>query len=169
MSATNGTITGGASLQALQDRLDVTDVLYRYSAAVDRLDNKAVRSCLADDVQAKYGNAPEATGGDTVAAWIAEATASIVWQHHQLSVYRVEIDGDDARALSYLTSHQVFAEDPDAAKILVARYHDELRRTSDGWKISQRVMEILWGESRQDDGFLATVGGRGPLVWGRGQ
>ena len=51
--------------------------------------------------------------------------------------------------------------------LLVARYHDELRRTAAGWKLSRRTMEILWGETIADDGFLKTVGGRGPKVWAR--
>jgi hypothetical protein len=75
----------------------------------------------------------------------------------------VAIDGDRAKALVYHTSHQVFAEDPDAAKLLVGRYHTELRRGADGWKISRLVLELLWGESRVDvAGYLAAVGGRGP-------
>ena len=69
--------------------------------------------------------------------------------------------------MSYLTSYQVFEEDPKAAIILVARYHDELRRTADGWKISERVMELLWGESKPDTGYLDGLGGRGPKVWAR--
>jgi hypothetical protein len=102
-----------------------------------------------------------------LAGWIAEATATIIWQHHLLNVYTVNIDGDQASALSYLTSYQVFKENPDAAIILVARYHDELRRTPAGWRISKRIMEILWGESKADEGYLASLGGRGPKVWQR--
>jgi hypothetical protein len=79
----------------------------------------------------------------------------------------VKIDGDDASALSYLTSYQVFEEDPKAAIILVARYHDELKRTPGGWKISKRIMELLWGESKADEGYLDTLGGRGPKIWQR--
>ena len=54
-----------------------------------------------------------------------------------------------------------------AAIILVARYHDELRRTPDGWKISKRVMELLWGETKPDAGYLDSLGGRGPKIWAR--
>jgi hypothetical protein len=61
----------------------------------------------------------------------------------------------------------VFRENPAAAVILVARDHNELRRTPDGWKISKRVMELLWGESKPDEGYLAQLGGRGPKVWQR--
>ena len=101
------------------------------------------------------------------AGWIAEATATVIWQHHLLNVYHVTIDGDQAKTLSYLTSYQVFEENPEAAIILVARYHDELKRTPSGWKISKRIMELLWAESKADDGYLASLGGRGPKIWQR--
>ena len=129
MSATKDTPVDNAGLQALQDRNDIEDVLYRYSASVDSFDTEGVRSALADDIWAQYGNGDPVVGGDALAEWIAEATATIIWQHHLLNVYQVNIDGDQASALSYLTSYQVFKENPDAAIILVARYHDELRRT----------------------------------------
>ncbi len=167
MSATDETTVDAASLRALQDRTDIADVLYRYSSAVDSFDNAGVRSALADDIHAQYGNGDPVDGGDKLAAWIAEATATVIWQHHLLNVYHITIDGDQATTLSYLTSYQVFKENPDAAIILVARYHDELKRTPDGWKISKRVMELLWGESKADEGYLAGLGGRGPRVWQR--
>jgi hypothetical protein len=167
MSAANGTLVDDGRLQALQDRVEITDVLYRYSSAVDSFDSEGVRSAIADDIHAQYGNGEAVDGGDKLAAWIAQATATIIWQHHLLNVYHVTIDGDQATTLSYLTSYQVFKEDPETAVILVARYHDELRRTPAGWKISDRVMEILWGEKKPDTGYLAELGGRGPKVWQR--
>lgn len=156
-----------STLQALKDRIDIEEVLHTYSSAIDRFDIDAVRGVLADDIWAQYATFEPVEGGDTLADWIAGATASVIWQHHQLSVYHVDVQGDHANTVSYLTSHQVFREDPDAAKILVARYHDELRRTEHGWKISKRVMELLWGSSQRDDGYLATLGGRGPKIWAR--
>jgi hypothetical protein len=167
MSAANDTLVQGPSLQTLQDRFDITDVLCRYSSSVDSFDYAGVRGVLADDVEAQYANAEPVSGGDALAKWIEEATATVVWQHHLLSVYAVDVDGDHATALSYLTSYQVFKEAPEAATVLVARYHDELRRTPSGWKISKRVFELLWAESRADDGMLARLGGRGPKVWQR--
>jgi SnoaL-like domain len=167
MSATDETTVDAASLRALRDRTDIADVLYRYSSSVDSFDSAGVRSALADDIWAQYGNADPVEGADTLAAWIAEATATVIWQHHLLNVYHITIDRDQAKTLSYLTSYQVFKENPDAAIILVARYHDELKRAPDGWKISKRVMELLWGESKTDEGYLAGLGGRGPKIWQR--
>jgi hypothetical protein len=167
MSAATDTVIDHETLRALQDRTDIADVLYRYSSAVDSFDKEGLRSCLADDISAQYGNSEPVTDADTLANWITDATATCIWQHHLLNVYHVKIDGDRANTVSYLTSYQVFEEDPKAAIILVARYHDELRRTAEGWKISERVMELLWGESKPDTGFLDGLGGRGPKVWAR--
>jgi hypothetical protein len=161
MTATN--LGADSALRLLQDRLDITDVLYRYASTIDRFDSEGLRSVLADDMWAQYGNADPITGGDAVAAWIGEATAHVVWQHHLLSVYHVDIDGDHASALVYHTSHQVFEDEPETAKVLVGRYHNELRREPDGWRISKLELEILWAEEKDDPtAYLALIGGRGP-------
>lgn len=151
------------ALRAIQDRIEITDVLYRYASTIDKFDLQGLRSTFTDDLVGQYGNAEPIQGGDEVAAWIAEAIAPVVWQHHLLSVYHVDVDGDHATALVYHTSHQVFESEPESAKVLVGRYDNELRREADGWKISKLVLEILWGESKIDDvGYLTLVGGRGP-------
>ena len=157
------TVGVDAAIRALQDRTEITDVLYRYASTIDRFDLDGLRSVLADDLWAQYVNVDPVIGGDAVAAWIGEAIANVVWQHHLLSVYHVEVDGDRASALVYHTSYQVFEDDPDTAKLLVGRYHDELRREPGGWRISRLVLEILWAEEKSDPtGYLALIGGRGP-------
>ena len=163
MAAT--TVGADLALRALQDRFDITDVLYRYASTIDKFDHEGLRAALADDITAQYGNGDPIAGGDEVAAWIGEAIATVVWQHHLLSVYHVEVDGDTAKALVYHTSHQVFEDDPKAAKLLVGRYHSELRREPDGWKITKLLLELLWGEDKVDaTGYLDLVGGRGPQL-----
>ena len=158
-------MTVAASLDAVRDRLDLTDAIYRYASCIDRRDIKGVRDVLADDIWAQYGNAEPMQGGDTVAAWIDGATEDCTWQHHLLNVYHVDIDGDHASALVYHTSHQMTGANPGVVNVLVARYHNELIRTAFGWKISRLVFEILWGEQRSDTtGFLDSVGGRGPIL-----
>jgi len=160
MSATVG---ADPAVRALQDRADVTDTLYRYASTIDRFDIAGLRRLLADELVAQYGNADPVTGGEAVAEWIGAAIAEVVWQHHFLSVYHVDVEGDRATALVYHTSHQVFEADPDAAKLLVGRYDVELRREVDGWKIGRLRLDLLWGEARVDvAGYLASVGGRGP-------
>jgi hypothetical protein len=152
-----------SAVRLLQDRMDVTDVLYRYASSIDAFDQAGLRGVLADDLWARYGNADPVVGGDAVASWIGKYNATVVWQHHLLSVYHVDVDGDAAKALVYHTSYQVFEDAPDTAKLLVGRYHVELRREPGGWRISRLLLDVLWGEERTDaTGYLALVGGRGP-------
>ena len=159
------TPTTDPALRALVDRLAVQDVLYKYAACIDVRDLDGVRSVFADDMWAQYGNADPLIGGDAIAGFIRDFTKDCLWQHHLLSVYRVEVEGDTAKALVYHTSNMVFAGDPDTNHVLVGRYRDELRRTPDGWKITKLVFEICWGERRKDTtGYLAEVGGRGPAA-----
>jgi ketosteroid isomerase-like protein len=163
MTDTTTSLSLDSAIRGIQDRHDITDVLYRYASTIDRFDWDGMRSTLSDDLVAQYGNGDPIEGGDEVAGWIRDACADVVWQHHLLSVYHVDIDGDHASALVYHTSYQVFGSDPDTAKLLVGRYHNELRRERDGWRISRLLLELLWGESRPDAaGHLAAVGGRGP-------
>ena len=156
-------LSADPALRVIQDRIDISDVLYRYASTIDEFDLDGLRSTLSDDLWAQYGNAEPVVGGDAVAAWIGEAIEPVIWQHHLLSVYHVEVDGDDAKALVYHTSHQGFRDEPESAKVLVGRYHNELRREAGGWKISRLVLELLWGEAKIDTtGYFALVGGRGP-------
>jgi hypothetical protein len=149
------------AIQALSDRLDITDTLYRYASCIDVKDNDGIRAVLADDLWAKYGNADPVIGGDTVAKWIDEMTRDCVWQHHLLSVYHVDVTGDEADALIYHTSHQLFESDPETVHVLVGRYRNKLIRTADGWKISRLSFEIVWAERRTDStGYLELLGGR---------
>jgi len=153
------------AIGALLDRLAISDTLYRYGSSIDRRDSAGLRAVLAEDVRAQYGNRDPIVGADALVQWIDESTKSCLWQHHLLSVYHVDVDGDEARALVYHTSHRVLEDDPTAAHVLVGRYHDVLRRGADGWQIGALLLEILWAERRTDPtGYLDAVGGRGPEV-----
>jgi len=99
VTAPPGTDPAILAIRAIQDRIDITDVLYRYASTIDRFDTEGLRRTLADDLWARYGNAEPLVGGEAVANWIAQSIAPVIWQHHLLSVYHVDVDGDRARRL----------------------------------------------------------------------
>ena len=136
------------AVQALLDRTDVSDVLYRYASTIDRKDYDGLRAVFADDARGRYGDRDWVIGADAIVAWIADVGRAQAWQHHLVSVYHVDVDGDTARAVTYHTSYQAELVDTDTVKQIVARYHDELRRTRAGWKIVSKTMETLWRETR---------------------
>ena len=160
--------TTESKVTAWVDRLEAADAIYRYGAAIDSFDNDAIRAVFDDEITAQYGkNTDVLYGADTVLEFINGFTAECAWQHHFLNVYRADVDGDHAKVLVYHTSHQVFDSAPDTVNVIVARYHNELRRTDGVFRISKLYMEVLWAERRQDtSGYLEAVGGSA-AVWTR--
>lgn len=138
-------------LQALLDRTAVSDVLYRYASTIDVKDYARLRTTFVDDARAKYAARDWMEGADAIVEWIAEQGTTRSFAHHFLNVYHVDVDvdGDRAHALTYHTSHQGTEGDPDTVDVIVARYHDDLVRTPDGWKVAAKQMEVLWRETRR--------------------
>jgi ketosteroid isomerase-like protein len=153
------------AITALLDRAAITETLYRYGSCIDRRDYAGLRAVFADDVCAQYGNGDPIVGADALVRWIDESAKGCLWQHHMLSVYHIDVRGDEANALVYHTSHRVFEDDPGTVGVLVGRYYHVLRRTADSWQIGNLLLEVLWAERRTDvTGYLHAVGGRGPKV-----
>jgi 3-phenylpropionate/cinnamic acid dioxygenase small subunit len=137
------------TVQELVDRQQITDVLYRYASTIDYKDYPAMRALFTDDAVGQYGASTEPIhGGDNIIAWIDSMTLDRAWQHHKLTVYHVDIDGDTANTLTYHTSHQTTVDDPDTVIVIVARYKDKLRRENGTWKIYDKFMEVGWTEQR---------------------
>jgi hypothetical protein len=152
-------------LQLLLDRTQINDTLCRYGSSVDSADWAGLREILTDNVGVRYGNAGWIDGADNLVKLLEDSMADSVWSHHLIVVYHVDFDGDEARALSYQTSHLMYSSNPDVARVTIGRYHDRLQRTPDGWRIAKKIMEILWsGERRDPTGQLEAMGGRGPSI-----
>ena len=138
-----------AKVQRLLDRQDIEETLYRYASAIDQKDYVTLRTTFADDAVAQYAAAPEIHGGDTIVKWIDEMSVEQAFQHHMINIFHIDVDGDEARTLTYHTSHQTRAGRPDAVLLIVGRYRDVLRREGDNWKIVEKRMEVGWMEERE--------------------
>ena len=136
------------TVQDLADRQQIADVLYRYASTIDYKDYATMRTLFTDDAVGKYGDADPIHGADNIIAWIDSATQDRAWQHHKLTVYHIDIDGDQAKTLTYHTSHQTTVDDPDTVIVIVARYKDSLRRDNGTWRIFDKYMEVGWVEER---------------------
>lgn len=137
-----------AALDRLLARQAVEEVLYRYASSIDSQDYETLRTLFTRDATARYGARDWMSGGDRIVDWIIENSQHQRWQHHQLNVYHVDLAGDAATALTYVTSHQV-GDDPDRVSHIVSRYRDELRRTDGEWRIARKEMEVGWREVRR--------------------
>ena len=136
------------------DREAIEETLYRYASTIDAGELEHLRALLTDDARARYGARDWLEGADAVVEFIRDKGADIGWQHHLLSIYHVDIDGDVATALTYHTSYQIMRDRPEEAAMIVARYHDRLVRRDGRWLIREKQMEIGWRETRPGTSFL---------------
>lgn len=132
------------SLQQISDRIEIQDLLTRYTVAIDTKDWSLLDSCFLPDAVVDY----TATGGiqgryPEVRAWLEKALAPFPVTVHYISNSTVELDGDRASSRTYVINPMGFPN-PDGSlhMFTVGGYYvDELARTADGWRIAKRVEE----------------------------
>ena len=132
--------------------LEIRNVLALLAQLADRGDIDGYVALLTDDVVWAMPENPaiglaasERRGRDEIVAGQRERIAAGLQgpgsdTMHVLSTISVEVgrDGDTAVARSYFQYWGTTTTEP-AVKNL-GRYHDELRRTSDGWKLARRTI-----------------------------
>jgi 3-phenylpropionate/cinnamic acid dioxygenase small subunit len=132
------------SLQELSDRLEIQDLLTRYTVAIDAKDWKLLDTCFTPDAQVDY----TATGGSKgsypeVRKWLEAALAPFPVTVHYISNSAVKLAGEKATARTYVYNPMGF-KNPDGSLhwfTVGAYYVDELVRTPEGWRIQKRVEE----------------------------
>jgi 3-phenylpropionate/cinnamic acid dioxygenase small subunit len=132
------------SMSEISDRLQIQDLLTRYAVAVDNKDWALLDSCFVADAYIDYTS----TGGrkgpyPEVRKWLAQVLAPFAITLHYIGNTMLEIDGDRARARTYLWNPMGFQKaDGELHWFTVsAQYVDELVRTNEGWLIGRRVQE----------------------------
>lgn len=121
------------------DRLDILDVIARWSHAVDGDDPSALTEVLSDDTVLQIGNAAPVEGREAVIAWLGErmATRDAQTRRHVRNTVIDEIDDSRATARTYYLITGV-APGGRPEPIATGVYHDEVVRTADGWRIRSR-------------------------------
>lgn len=132
---------GGISVA---DRMEIADLLSRYSAAYDSNNPAAYASLFARDgemvVQGKVYK-----GREAIRAWAEERratwTTNVITRHYQTNTLLVRLDEDRVRARSMLLlTYQDKSGDFGASVTVMATgiYLDELHRTGEGWRFYRR-------------------------------
>lgn len=134
---------------AAEDRQAVVDVINRYAYALDDRDWALLTDVFAPDAVARYGSSGSRPliGRDEIVASIRTFLEGCGPSQHLLGNHVVHLDGDTAAATC---KARVFHHGSGARAALVPYevfgvYRDQLRRLSDGWRISERVFEVHLG------------------------
>lgn len=153
-------------LAFLADRLAIQDVMARYCRGIDRCDEQELRRAFTRDAVLDYGSGSGPF--DAVIAQVVADLATMRLTHHSLANSLVEIDGDRARAETYVTAFHVVGPPGEEIEMVVGgRYLDRLVRNDGGWLIAERLYVMDW--NRQGQSTMQDSGGMYDMLARRGR
>ncbi|NLU68770.1 nuclear transport factor 2 family protein [Streptomyces sp. HNM0574] len=134
------------SLQEMSDRMEIQDLLVRYSHAVDTRQWDALDELFTPDAVIDYtamggvrGSLPE------IKRFLASALADFPAFQHLIANTSITLHGNTATARTMCHNPLALPTDhtPGSTGVLYCGlwYHDTLTRTEAGWRIGERVEE----------------------------
>lgn len=142
-----------SNLQELSDRLEINDLLVRYTAAIDEEEWDLLDRVFTPDAHIDYASSGGTVGAfPAVKAWLAEVLPMFTVKVHYVTNSVVDLDGDRATART-LVLNVNGAATPDGTVngfTVGAAYHDDLIRTPEGWRIATRVEKQLFLDRSSD-------------------
>ena len=135
------------SLGEISDRLEIQQLMTTYSNAIDRRDFDRLDIVFTPDAYIDY----RAMGGidgryPEVKAWLGPALQSFPHYYHLIANTEVVLAGDNAtsRTVCFNPMAVPLPQGGSQVMFLGLWYVDKLVRTSDGWRISERVEESCY-------------------------
>lgn len=141
-------MTDLALLQQVADRQAITDVIYRYCRAVDRIDPELGYSIWNEDAVADYGAIYQGDGRGVIDL-ICSQHQHLLYHSHQVSNILIELDGDTAGSEAYVTANLRLQAGKQLKQISIwARYIDQWSRRNGRWGIDKRTVIVDFDEIR---------------------
>lgn len=134
-------------LQEMSDRLEIQDLLARYSFAIDERDWDALDTVFTADARIDYSETGGAAGTlDQIKRWLPVALERFPVFQHLVATTRLTIHGDRANSRTILFNPMVHqGDDGERQTFFIGLwYRDTLVRTAQGWRISERYEEMAW-------------------------
>lgn len=141
-------------VETMLAKQEITEVMYRYCRAMDRMDRKLAESIWHSDGTTKFEDAyTTGTDGETVHVGGFEGTAAgfldYVWpwheqgflcHSHQVSNILIEVDGDSASSEAYMTACLRSKPADEHGELIVrGRYLDRWSKREGRWAIDHRL------------------------------
>lgn len=131
-------------LKQVSDRQAITDQIYRYCRAMDRIDHRLGYSIWHEDGTADYGHNYQGSGRGFIDHVCAQH-AGLQKHSHQMSNVIIELDGDKAGSESYVTATLRIDRGGKLMQMsVISRYIDKWSKRDGCWALDHRqaVMEM---------------------------
>lgn len=130
------------STQEISDRIEINDLLIRYTTAIDDKDWELLDTCFLPDAKVDYVSSGGIAGAyPDVREWLGKALAAFPMTVHAISNSVIKLDGDTATGKTLVVNPMGFPNEDGSLHIFTvgAYYIDKLVRTPDGWRIAERT------------------------------
>lgn len=126
-------------VQDLLAKQAITEQIYNYCRAMDRIDHDLARGVWHDGGMADYGSIFTGTGAEFVDMVLA-AHRKLVAVSHQITNIVIEVDGDTAVSEAYVTARLRSQNDgQQLCRVVCGRYVDRWSYREDRWAIDERI------------------------------
>ncbi len=136
----------------LADRAAIEDQLSRYCRAIDTGDWDLLDAIFTPDAVLDYGSSGGQRGPyPEMKAWLAEVLPLFAVRQHLVVNREITLTGDTATSRASLLNPMGVRRPDGGVQMFYTggTYHDRWRRTGDGWRIVERVLEEHWRDGRQ--------------------
>lgn len=132
------------SLQEISDRMLINDLLIDYATSVDKKDFKLWDKIFVPDAWIDYTcmGGPKGTM-NTVRTWLEKTMPTFPMSQHLIGNSKIHIKGDTASARTICYNPMFIPTHNKQYQLAIFGlwYNDQLVRTPDGWRISERIEE----------------------------
>ncbi|OBK25212.1 polyketide cyclase [Mycobacterium asiaticum] len=121
----------------LEDRQAISELLVRYATAIDRREWQLLGTVFTAECDVDYGEIGAWQSSSAVIEFMELAHAMAGYTLHRLSNIAITLEGDGARARTYIDA-LIMAADNNGGVNAAGFYDDEVIRTAAGWRIARR-------------------------------
>ena len=136
------------NLQEISDRVEISDVLTRYTRAIDSGEWDRLDTVFTPDAQIDYTESGGiAAAYPEVKPWLAEVLPAFFRKMmHTLGQVEIELRDDEADVTAYFHNPMTMDDGLGGEKIVEigGLYRHTMTRTPDGWRSRKLHEEVVW-------------------------
>jgi 3-phenylpropionate/cinnamic acid dioxygenase small subunit len=135
-------------LEAVSDKLEIKELLYRYAHGVDAKDWGLLSSVFTADAELDYSSVSGPVGTrDEVVTWLERSLTPVPMTQHFITNIEIDLDGDRAKVRAMFYNPMLL---PGFSEMTYCggNYLHDVVRTAEGWKSERLVEDNKWFVNR---------------------
>jgi hypothetical protein len=147
-----GKTNDAAAVQRTVDRVEIQELMARYTTAVDArrwklLDEVFISGAVVDFLP----NGGIKDEYPAIGKWLEEVMGHFAAYQHYLGNFSIDVDGDAATARFYVFTQMISIVDARDEMMSDGGFYDaSFVRTDDGWRVSQLSGGLVWWQASEE-------------------